>query len=379
MTTTGFLDPVPAIALARQAVTNPSQWTPFLQEVARTCNADQGGALFIPRPCPDGRHLIAVDGALVDGGVAYFSHWIKEDPWLSAARRQGTNLFTRAGEVRFGRDFLPDDELRRTAFYNDFGRHFGAGQKISLMVCDHDDHMSPAVTLSVNRSFGRAPLGPAEQTYLRALWQPLQEAMRQRWRLRHMKNSEQGGLLALNNLPYPTLVLRVDASVNFVNDQAQQLMRSVPWFKVAGDRVCQVGDADLSEFAAAVWAAPSGTARTWVFGYGEDGAYRCGTLRLISVAPESSFAACWPHAHALLFIDLPAESALESRVNRFAWRHKLTPQEHKILALAVGRERLPQIASHLGIAKGTVRVNLSNIYGKTNTKSLADLVRLVMT
>lgn len=370
------LDPTQAITLAAAAGTDPSLWAPLLQEILRACQADQGGALFIPKPSPDGRNLLACEGAFAAAGASYFSHWINEDPWLRAAR--DTRMFTRAGELRFGRDFVPDEEIQRTAYYNDFARHYGGGQKLSLKVCDDLDPGSPAVHLSVNRSFAKALLGEAERHYLQQLWRPLQAALRTRWRLRHVPNFGSGAAQALDAVPYPSLVLRADASVDFMNEAAQQLMRRTTWFKVLGKRIQQVGDLDLSMLSRATWSAPCSAQVTTSFDYGEQGARCSGTLRLVPLAPASTYAAHWPHAQALMFIDLPADSSLDARIDRFARHHQLTRRERGVLSLAVAGRTPLQIADQLGIAEGTVRVHLSNLGKKTGGKGRGDLIRRVM-
>ena len=370
------LDPTQAIALAQAAGTDPTLWGPLLREILRACQADQGGALFVPRPSPDCRNLVASEGAFAAAGVSYFSHWINQDPWLHAARE--TRMFIRAGELCFGREFVPDAEVQRTAFYNDFARYCGGGQKLSLKVCDDLDQSAPTMHLSINRSFGKPLLGEGEKQYLWQLWQPLQAAMHVRWRLRHVPNFGSGAAMALDAVPYPSLVLRADASVDFMNEAAQLLMRRTSWFRVLSKRIHQVGDLDLPMLSRAAWSAPCKSPLTAAFDYGENGVRCSGTMRLVPLAPGSTYAAHWPHAQALMFIDLPADSSLEARVDRFARHHQLTARERGVLSLAVAGRTPLQIADQLGIAEGTARVHLSNLGKKTGGKGRGELIRRVM-
>lgn len=56
----------------------------------------------------------------------------------------------------------------------------------------------------------------------------------------------------------------------------------------------------------------------------------------------------------------------------------LTPREKEVLGLVAGGESSPAIARHLGLAEGTVKAHLANIYRKTGAQNRVQATRFYL-
>lgn len=56
----------------------------------------------------------------------------------------------------------------------------------------------------------------------------------------------------------------------------------------------------------------------------------------------------------------------------------LTPREKEVLGLVAGGESSPAIARHLGLAEGTVKAHLANIYRKTGARNRVQATRFYL-
>jgi DNA-binding NarL/FixJ family response regulator len=56
----------------------------------------------------------------------------------------------------------------------------------------------------------------------------------------------------------------------------------------------------------------------------------------------------------------------------------LTPREKEILGLVAGGESSPAVARHLGLAEGTVKAHLANIYRKTGARNRVQATRFYL-
>jgi DNA-binding CsgD family transcriptional regulator len=70
---------------------------------------------------------------------------------------------------------------------------------------------------------------------------------------------------------------------------------------------------------------------------------------------------------------LETPSALEV----IAKTYRLTPTELRVLLAIVEVGGVPEVADALGIGETTVKTHLGRLYGKTDTRRQADLVKLV--
>jgi DNA-binding NarL/FixJ family response regulator len=56
----------------------------------------------------------------------------------------------------------------------------------------------------------------------------------------------------------------------------------------------------------------------------------------------------------------------------------LTPREEEILGLVARGESSPAIARHLGLAEGTIKTHLANIYRKTGARNRVQATRFYL-
>jgi DNA-binding NarL/FixJ family response regulator len=113
-----------------------------------------------------------------------------------------------------------------------------------------------------------------------------------------------------------------------------------------------------------------------VAGCAINGRLRRAAVHIGPVREQPAYAAAWPHASALLMLDLPAPEAQDQAwLQTFARHHHLTPSETQVLKLLARGQELPAIAQALGVAYSTVRTHMATLLAKTGCARQADLMR----
>lgn len=73
---------------------------------------------------------------------------------------------------------------------------------------------------------------------------------------------------------------------------------------------------------------------------------------------------------------MPAPKTLSAAIARMARRHKLTEREQAVCMGILAGKQGREVAADLEVSAATVKWHLHNIHAKTNTASVADLLRL---
>lgn len=363
-----------AEAAANRAAADPAQWQAGVQALADAVGAD-GASLFVPAPAPRGGVIAAV-GHQVPGAKDYFEYWIRRDPWNLAPH--AGRLFRVAGEVRFGAEYLSDDDYRRTDYHNDYARFMDVGHKLFVKVCDEADPVAPVTHLSFSRSFRHEAFGDAERRRVLSVWPALQRAVQAYWMLHRAQQVRELGHAALGALPGAAWVLRADGRVDHANAEAEALSRSAGWLRVADGRLVQLGDLDAAGLRRLV-AQPAGARRLVACGDALVGTLRRGTLRVVPIAESPLHAAAWPHAAALLMLEWPQADDDERWVLvHLRPQYRLTLAECRVLVRLASGEDAETIAARLNVEASTVKSHLRALREKTGRRSQAALVRLAL-
>lgn len=363
--------------LASAAALDPSRWVELIQAACQATGA-MGGAMFTPGVDPDGPHL----GAITDGYgdiPGYKAHWAAHDPWLLAVA--GTRFFETAGDVRFGSEFLADANVKRTAYYNDFGRYSGggAGHKISLKVCDARDPVAPVTHLVVGRPFSSPGFHEEDKARISRFWRPVQHAVHLHWKLTSRIAREQAPARALDQLPVPTLVLREDAFVEFANACALQMLRDARLLQQSCGYLRRVGQLDQAALRCLL--AGSSRASSRIATLAAEGQ----RVRRLSVSASPirqvpHYATAWPRAAVLLVLmDGYSSEADEEGWHRCLARHfGLTRTEQLVLRRIAAGRTVEEIAAERSVIPATVRTHLASLFDKTGRRRQSELVRLVL-
>jgi DNA-binding CsgD family transcriptional regulator len=361
------------VAHWNRAALEPSHWSAAVGAVTGALGAELG-SLTTPLPDAAGRFLFTGHGeCLAEAMPLYAQHWVAQDPWLAGAAAKGIAL--PAGSVSFGREVIDPSALHRGAFYNEFGKTYGLDDVISLTLCDEHDAAAPTTRLSFFKT-GGADFDRTERELLQTLWPHLQRAVQSYWLLRKARDHDRIAEQTLDAVPHPAWVLRADATIDNANAGASALMREAVWVGTQGGRLARIGSLDSGALVAALARGAAGTPPVLATGCASGGRWRRATVHISPVREQPAYATAWPHASALLMLDLPPpEQLAQGWLQAFARHHRLTPAETQVLKHLARGSDVPAIAAALGVAYSTARSHMRTLLAKTGCPRQADLMR----
>ncbi|SHJ77695.1 DNA-binding transcriptional regulator, CsgD family [Roseomonas rosea] len=203
------------IATIYAAAAEEASWSAAVQALQRVLGA-ASASLFIGSGAGgelEPLHVAPFDAADIR---AYVEHYRDIDPWLARLLPSLTGS-PRLRAVR-GESVLPQEEYRRTEFYNDFGRRIGLEWVVGGV-----GRLGEAgfFNLGLQRPEGSEPFRPDTVSLLNAVLPHLQRGLQLRERLRGTAASLP--LRVLDALPEAALVLDADLVVRHANAAAARL------------------------------------------------------------------------------------------------------------------------------------------------------------
>lgn len=355
------------------AAAGTGRWSAVLEDICASLGA-VGAALFTPPGVPAGEGFVASCGNVTQQTTQdYFSHWHAQDPW-NASPRLG-QIFTRAGELRHGHEFIEDHALRRTDFFNAVSRPNGGGRIVCLKVFGDDGLLGPPVHLTVLRPLADRPVGDDGQAMLRRFQPHLQAAL---GCARHLRRAAPAGqahdAALLDELPQCLWLLRADGGVVLANRAA----RALPAARVAQGLLLRLGtlerDSLLQRIGHALAGRGAAQRQRFEFGY----PVRSGWWQVSALAPGSMLRARFPQARVLATADTAGQPAHDRPpLQRLQQRYALTAAEAAVLDLLGQGLPVSDIAVARGVSPVTVRSHLRALFDKTGLRRQAALVRLV--
>lgn len=368
-----------AIAAAQLAATDGAQWQAALNTLARMFRAE-GASIFTPIFDPDQTRVLASFGDDWKASTRkYFSQWVSEDPCLHVMAKN-PGLLSRAGDVLLGTEIVPDRLMLGTAYYNDFSRHYFAGHKVTIKLCDANDPFSPVTHLSLGRKFGHGDgFTKEDKAKLRVIWPQLQRAVRSYWQLYLGRSEVKDAEQAIDVVPIPTWVVTEDGRIQYINKSARDLIpSSQDWLWIVADRIRRLGDLDETGVVAALRSMNSGAASLLNFVFVEGDKLRRGSLRAVPIAEAALFSRAWPRARALLMMEIFSAGTPAHWLDGLTLHHRLTPTEARVLQLLAAGSEVEQIADQLKVSRRTVGTHLRALFEKTGRRKQSELVRLVL-
>jgi DNA-binding CsgD family transcriptional regulator len=285
----------------------------------------------------------------------------------------------RRGEIVYTDSLLPKEDVRRTAFYNEWAAHHGIDHAAGLVVEQHGaPEGTPLTVLTLVRAPGMPAFEPAELRPLQALHPHLYRAVRTHWALAGSRDTRRSVEQALEGLPQPLLLLASSGSIEFANGAGRDLLARERVAELRHGALAAFGHLPREALADALDAAARGEGSTLTTWWEEGGRLRPAVLHFRPLQGESAYRRFWPRAAALLQVESPAEAAHDAaRLGAAVARFRLTPAEARVLG-CVQRGLTPaEAAAEIGVRLSTVRAQLSSLFQKTGTRRQAELMRLV--
>jgi DNA-binding CsgD family transcriptional regulator len=363
------------VAKVNAAVLEPARWSDALDDAAR-CLGANGAALFSLGEKPGFKPFGSASGAVADSIDVYRSDWQSRDAWIEAAARE--KRFERAGEVEVAQSVLPVSSLRRTAFHSDFLRVADIEDIVSLKVFGEGDGRAPAMHLSFFRPPGQPLFERSDTRLLHGLWPHLQRALQAHFLLHQAQEAQRWAESAIDGLPQLVWVLRQSGQIDFANRAAVQAMANADWLVIRNEHLHRIGDLDEGAIHLALCSARHGGGRNWIAAIEFEGRLRRAMLHVVPLETASAYAWRWPHATALLMLQLPASTRWDAQWHqRLAEKYQLTPAELRVLCLLGDGLPPKAIAAQQGVSAETVRSHLRALYEKTGCRRQSALMRLM--
>ena len=358
------------VGLIYDATLDPERWSDFLSELVETVNG-HSASLWSVRP---GGALAMLTTARMDPEFIeqYTAHYCAKDPWLIKGRER--NLF-RPGVVRLGEEVVTPSELRSTEFFNDFGRRFRSVGGAATVF----GSQSTCGTVSImQHEFGQ--FGAHEHRLLTALSPHMERALAIGRRLEDGRAAERTTAEILEHLPLPAIVVDKTARPLLMNAAARGLRGGL---QSARDGIVTGRANETRVLRELVRSCDTASG---------DGVDAGGTMIVtrerpspdlhVTVMPiRRTMRVDGPDAQAavaLLIVRDPSSrvAAMPARLSQW---FGLTPAEARVASLLAEGRTIAEVAAILHVTHHTVRTHVKRALQKTQTRTQAQLVRVVLT
>ena len=348
-------------------------WQDLMRDLYTSCHGS-GASLISHDFSAHNASVSATAGFAPEDIRLYEAHWAALDPWACspAVRR------IPSGAVAVGEQLVTHAEMKRTPFYNDFGRHYDVVRCITGTIEIDERRVS---VLSVNRSENRGPFGSDETALLNELMPHLQRALQIHRRLANSQALADGSTTALDLLAHGILLLDAAGRVMFANRTAADLLRTADGLTVHHGEL----------FGARV--TDTNTLRTLIAdAIGTSGGEKIGAGGLVLIGrpagrpPLRVLVTPVARRHVLLgsagaaacvFITDPEHAPVPAAVH-LQRVFGLSAAETRVATALLDGESVDGLADRLCISRNTARTHLQRLFGKTGTSRQADLIRVLL-
>jgi DNA-binding CsgD family transcriptional regulator len=290
----------------------------------------------------------------------YATHWHRLDPWASSPVTQRV----RPGAVLHGEELVRDTTLRRTAFFNDFGRRHGVLRLAGFL------EVSPVGVSCISIVSPPDHLcAAADAALLESLMPSVQRALAIHRRLGGAELMAVHAAAVMDRLPHGVLLVAANGAVLSTNRAADAILRARDGLTCDG-RELRGATVEVT-----------GRLRAALAGAGPVLLPRPSGRRPLSVVvaplPSRRAALSSDGAAAAVFVTDP-EATQAPDVETIRRLFDLAPAEARLVQCLVSGESLEEAARTLGLKLETVRSRIKDVFVKTDTHRQADLVRLVL-
>jgi DNA-binding CsgD family transcriptional regulator/PAS domain-containing protein len=285
------------------------------------------------------------------------------------------------GELLLSQDYVADEELARSEFYNDFlsfslgGAFYNAGAYWELPG-------QRLLFVGVQRTRRAGPLPKPAADVLRQVWPHLPRALQLTERMRGTRATQDLGFDALDLLPTGVVVLEANRRVAFVNRTAERLMREAGMTLRLGSSLRLPAAEEDDHLAQLIWRATRRDAGIPPL----PGAMRC--TRAAAAGPPLSLlvAPFQPRQHrrsegsqplAMVLMTAPPSQS-NNLSGQIAQLFGLSPSEAEVAVALAGGLSPEEIARDRRVPVLTIRSQIKSAMFKTGTRRQGELIRLLL-
>jgi DNA-binding CsgD family transcriptional regulator len=306
---------------------------------------------------------------------AYRSYFCQLNPW------RPLGLEAEEGKVLLFDSLLPQGELERTEFYNDWMRPQGAAHPFVAFLYN----AGPGEPLSDLVGFREKSSGPVRNEDLdpvRALVPHLQRALVIHSRVQGAEMragaAEEaldrilGGVILLDERGIPIAINRTADRILAAND-GLVLDREGP----SASNPKQTGELRRALVGAAKTGASNGEDAGAVMRLARPSGRS--PLEVVVTPIDGKSSSLFDHRAAAAIFVTESDVQVDGTPERLRRIYDFTPVEAEVAARIAAGRRLPAISEDLGVTIHTVRGHLKQLFVKTDTHRQSDLVRVLLT
>ena len=354
------------------AAEDPRLWEPFLRSLSDAVHAEV--AALVSEDLRAGRASVA-SSVRFEGQIAreYEAYYAARNPWMTS----GVPL-PRDGVVT-GEMLLPDSQLVRTEYYNEFLCRLRLRHVAGAIFARPGRRISH---LSLLRGRRRGPFDDAEVRFVRGLAPHLERAIQIHTRLTDLQAECDAIHDALDRVAVGIVLLDARGATLLVNRAASEILASRDGLQLERDRLCASAPGETAALRILI----GGSVAT---GRGESCApggalaiSRPSMLRSYSVlvsplrgAGQSAFGELRP-ATAIFITD--PDRAVEAPGAALRRAHRLTPAEARVAELLLQGRDVAEAARALQISLNTARTHVRHLLEKVGVRRYSELVRVML-
>ncbi|HXK61662.1 MAG TPA: hypothetical protein PLP42_17385 [Acidobacteriota bacterium] len=354
-----------------EAAQNEEQWPVFLTALSRMIRGETTALLAHDHQ----RRQSAVEIAVgVDHSYEkdYNEYYSARNPWVTRGTR-----FLKTGLVYVGQMACPDEEFKRTEFYNDYLRRLNLFHSVGGTIEQSSGSSSWITSL---RPYSAGPFGPTEMKILERLLPHLRRALDLRRRLSGLQSESDYLGAALDRVPQGCIFLDHDGRVARMNRAAEELLNKGDGLCTHHGRLTAVFDIESRRLHELIQSALRGIRSDGqaggVMAIARKSTEKPYIVRVFALRSPVTFVGA-PRARVVLFVSDPGWHT-ETNEDLLQQLYGLTPAEAKITTLLGEGESLEKVSELLSITRNTAKSHLAKIFQKTDTRRQSELVRLLV-
>lgn len=348
----------------------PDPMDSFLEAYAERMGANSGAVIVLSDLRQGGGRVVGSARTDWEFQAKYGAYYSRLNVYVERLKRLPCR-----GDVRNGEILVPECELIRTEYYNDYLKpqrvHYSIGTALEL---DNGIH----IHLGAVRSKEAGNFCAREQAIAEALAPHFAQAIRMRERL--MREGRRYGALSelVDALPFGVIQVSVCGKVIDLNRRALEMLQAGDGLVNSEGTVRALAAGEAKRMAALLAEAATGSGAGGSMLVSRRSGARPFVVEISPVRLPEQMRMGRNCAAALVVVTDPEEGP-RYPAGRLRELCGLTPAEERVCVELTRGKDLRGIAETMGTAVGTVRTHLKRVFSKTNTSRQPELIRLLLT
>lgn len=353
-----------------QAGLEPERWPETIARMSQAFDADLA-CIYTPIAERPEQSLYLTHNFSAAMESAYQAYYHAIDEWSGTALRQNRYI---QGYVALGEDIIPQRQLRRTEFYQDFLRHYDMEWIVSTVLFEPGPE-TPATHMTFTRNLRRGGYGQDGVRLMQLIAPHVRRALLTHWQLTESRLHQRIHQAGMDSLGYGVALLRSNGDAVYLNAFAERILQAADGLTLKAGQLMAKHAPEQAALLNLLQQAANGLGGGLHLkrdhGHGET--KRPYSLTAIPLQEGHPFRPL-ADARVMLLIHDPEYAGPLDSLKTYAARYRLTPAESRVLTLLLSDLGPQQIADHQGVSIRTVRSQLSSLYTKTGTKNQRDLI-----